>query len=212
MPKSMKQLNCDYLQMTIGFDEKEFKRKEFLLETKLKPKDLKGITTTIGSKNNKKKEHAHLFLSLNGEKSLLRLEFIPDVFGAKEIEEPYLEDITKWLAGFFKDKVVADIMVVFKYNRQYESEIQLHYPLLLKSPLFEGVKITGHELAFPPDSYLHRGTISSNGKELIVLLFAKFKLDLSDFEYHQVIEAFSKYSNSLVKKKEGENEENKRKI
>lgn len=199
----MKQLNCDFLQLTIRFDEKKFKRKELSHEAELKGKKNSGFTALVGSRTKTRKEHAHVYLYFDGEDSILKLDFVPESHtGNKDTDEPYIETIGEWFAKFFYEDVIADVMVVFKYTDNYESVMPIHYPLLIKNGLLKGAEIAGYEIAFPTESLISRASISSNEKTLLVILNAKFKLDLSDFEVHDAIERFSVYAKALVEKKE----------
>jgi hypothetical protein len=200
----MKQLNCDFFQMMIEFDVKNFKRKEFGDEAGIKLRKKATFTANIGSRNKKFKEHAHITLGFNDEKGILKLEFIPQGLEGEDTQEPYLDNIGKWFAKFFKDEVIADMWVVFKYNRTYESLVPLEYPVLSKHELLKGAEIAGYEITFPPESHIHRASISSREKALLLFLDAKFKLNLDEFEFHQAIQGFSPFAESLVRKKETE--------
>lgn len=101
-------------------------------------------------------------------------------------------------------------MAVYKFSRQYESVIQLNYPLLIGNDLFKGATISGHEIDFPFESIIDKAVMSTNKDSLLIFLYARVEIDLASFGFYESIENLSKYTNALVKKKEGKNERNRK--
>lgn len=188
-------------QLTIEFDEKNFRKKEFILDVKPKVKKQDAFVFHYGSKNKTRKEHAHLFLGLDGEDSVLRLSYHQGKTEIEDVREPYLEDVVKWFSGFLEEKSIKAFVVgIFEYDKQYKSLIQIDYPLLIGNELYNDTKIVGHDIEFPDNALISRGSITSNESGLRIFLFAKNVIDLSKFDFYLEIEKLSEFANALVKK------------
>jgi hypothetical protein len=201
MALSMKNLNCDMYQMSIEFNEAQFKKKEFILDINPKNKKQTAFVFHYGSKNKSRKEHAHFFLGFDGEDSILRMSYHPGAADKEDVRAPYLEDASKWLAEFFEEKnLKVTIVVVFEYGKQYKSLIQINYPLFIGNDLYNDTKIIGHDIDFPDESIIDRASITSNKDILRIFLFSRADMDLSKFNFHSEIEKLSKYATALVKR------------
>ncbi len=211
MALSMKKFNCDSFQMTIEFDEAQFKKKEFVLDVKPKTNKQNAFIYYYGSKLKSRKEHAHLFIGLDGKDSILRLNYHQSPAEVEDTRKPYLEDMANWISGFFEEKTLkAGVVAVFEYTKQYESLVQIGYPLLIGSSLYKDAKIIGHDIDLPDNSLVDRASIMADDKLLRIFLFGLNDIDLYGFNLHLEIEKFSKFANALVKK-EGEDERSSRK-
>jgi hypothetical protein len=204
MASGMKSVNCETLDLIIHFDEKQFKKKEFLLDVKPPKKTENSLSYSYGSKT--KAEHAHLHIYFDGSDSRLRLIYHQGKSEYPDVREPYIEGVAKWIDSFFTEKELEiQMSIVFKYGKQYEPAIQLHYPLLVPSKLFEGVTVSGYEIDFPEESFLYKAIISASKESILVILNTKMIVELSDFDFHRAVTVFSQYPIKLVKKKEKSN-------
>lgn len=206
MALSMKNLNCEMFDMTFQFDEKQFKRKEFVLDVKTKNKKEDDFFYFYGSKNKSRKEHAHLHLVLKKQESYLKLVYHTGETQSPDVREPYLEDVTKWIANFFtENELSAFITVVYKFNQQYKPTIALRYPLPVDNDLFKSALISGYEIDFPKESILHKAIISTSPKSTLVILNTKVQINLSEFDFYKTMGAFSQFPSALVQKREKDN-------
>lgn len=211
MTLSMKKLNCDMYQIVIIFDEEQFRKKEFFLDVKPKTRKQNVFLYDYGSKIKSRKEHAHLFLGLDGKESSLRLTYHQSSEEVEDTREPYLENVAGWIGGFLEVKEVkARVVAAFEYTKRYKPLIQLNYPLLVGSDLYKDAKIVGHDIDFPDSSSIDRANIAVDEKTCRILLFGRSELDLSKFNVHLEIEKTSKFANALVKI-EGKDESSERK-
>lgn len=205
MTLSMKKLNCDIFQITIEFNEKIFKSKEFLAEFELKRKKHFAFVTTFGSKYKSKNEHAHIYLDLDGEGSELRIGFHSGKVETEKDNDRFIEDMSEWLGGFFRaEDLDCEITSFFLYGKKFESQLPLNYPLLIKNEYLKGTNIVGYDINFPEESLLSRANVVNVKKGLLVLMIGETKINLPTFDYLSEIANFSKYANALVKEKEGE--------
>lgn len=205
MSLSMEKFNCEYFSIVIKFNERNFKKKEFLEDTKPKDKDMKGIVYHYGSKTNGGKDHSHLELFLDGKDSLLRITYHQGKTPSEDIREPYLEDCTKWISSFFKKKTLAlDYTIAFRYDKTYESIVPLEFPLLTTDKRLKGVSVYGYQLEFPKESLIDTAFISAKkGTKLVVLSAEIKKWDLLERDFYSNLEEFSHFAKALVSKKGG---------
>jgi hypothetical protein len=203
MASSMKQFNCEYFSIIVKFNERDFKKKDFLEDTKPKDKDIKINVYHYGSKTNGGKDHAHLELFLDGKNSLLRITYHQGETPEEDVREPYLEDCTKWISGFFKKQTLAiDYTGVFRYDKTYDSIVPLEFPLLSTEKKLKGVSVYGYQLEFPKDSLIDNAYISAQkGNKLIVLTTVMKKWHLLGQDFYSNLEEFSNFAKALVIKK-----------
>jgi hypothetical protein len=57
-------------------------------------------------------------------------------------------------------------------------------------------------VTFPTESDIHSARITTDGVQLFLHLFARFKVNLIDFEYKGILQTFSAYVNTLVRKRD----------
>ena len=205
---TMKQLNCDMFQISIEFDVKDFKKKEFVADVKPKSRQ-NDFLYHFGSKNKKRSEHAHFYIHFDGKDSFFRLSYHQGKANIEDVRPPYFEDVANWLGQFFKEKIlIANFTIVFEYSKEYESLIPLNYPVVgVKSDLFKGTTVVGYDIKFPVDSPFDQISISKSDSGILrVFLFTKVRIDLSEFEIHKSIETVSKYTKALIVKRGDNNE------
>jgi hypothetical protein len=203
MAAVLKKLHCTMLELSISFDEKTFKKSEFIREVKPKTaKPFHSIQYFYGSNTKNRKEHAHLNLILNGERSIARLTFHPNESGIPDVREPYIENLTTWLGGFFTVETVATTITgIYEFGRQFEPTIQLSYPVLIKGKKFSGAMITGHEIDFVDDALVDKCIISKQRNEINVILISHFLVNLTEFDYQDAAIRLSEYATELVRRK-----------
>ena len=205
MALSMERFNCEYFSIVVKFNERNFKKKDFLEDTKPKDKDIKGVVCHYGSKTNGGKDHAHLELFLDGKNSLLRITYHQGETPEKDVREPYLEDCTKWISGFFKNKnLLADYTIAFRYDKDYEPIVPLEFPLLATDKRLKGVSVYGYQLEFPKESLIDTAFISAKkGNKLVVLSAELKKWDLLERDFYSNLEEFNHFAKAFVNKKGG---------
>lgn len=119
----------------------------------------------------------------------------------EDTREPYLEDVTNWIAGFLRSpEVKARVVAVFEYTKPFTPLIQLNYPMLVGSDLYKDAKIVGHDIDFPNGSPIDRANIAVDEEMCRMLLFGRNNFDLFKFDIHSEIEKVSKFANALVLK------------
>lgn len=203
MALSMEKFNCEYFSLIVRFNERNFKKKDFLEDTKPKDKDTSSNLYHYGSKTNGGKDHAHLVLSLNGKDSLLHITYHQGETPEEDVREPYLEDCTKWISGFFKKTTLPiDYTVAFRYDKTYESIVPLEFPLLATDKRLKGVSVYGYQLEFPKESLIDTAFISAKrGNKLVVLSAELKKWDLLERDFYSNLEEFSHFAKALVNKR-----------
>ena len=205
MANNMKNFNCDMIQFAVSFNEKDFKKKEFLddiEETEKESEDF-ALFSSFGSKFKTKKEHAHVLLNFDDDdECLLKFGFHLGE-NNNDNTEHYIEDIANWLGSFFyKEKVVAEITSIFVFENNFESRVQLDYPLLIESDLFQNSRVIGYDIDFPDESSMNRASISQVGKRLLVMLFGNSEIDFSSFNYLSEIKKLGSYTEALILQRE----------
>jgi len=207
MTLNMEELNCEMFQLSIQFDEKKFKRDIFTDENTVKDEstnkgeNLNAFVTHVATK----KEHAHIEFSLRKKDSQLLMMFHQG--GIEEglkigTEEESLENCAKVVSRYLPNtEFQADITSVYRFNKEFESVVQLQFPLLVKNELLREAVVSGHEIEFPEESAVDRIFISAKENSIIIVLSAKFSLKLKTFKLYSEMDKFSHYAQALVKKR-----------
>lgn len=210
MTLNMKNLNCVRFILAIQFDEKNFRKKEFLQDIgkkTLKREELIGFS--YGSKNKRKKEHSHILLSLNKKESSLKLVYHLGKSEDEDVREPYMEESPQWIASFLnQEEFDAEVSTAFRYSNEFESQLKLQYPLyplLLENKLYENALLSGHQIEFSDDSLVERIFLSAIKDTIAVVVNGSISIKLPELNTYKEIKRFSEYARSLVKKKEEKN-------
>lgn len=204
-------------EVTIQFDEKQFKKKEFNTSNEWADKDKDFFVSHHNSGNARRKEHSHLAIILDKKDSQLRTVFLEgrweedaDEDGEK-LSEISLEDSIINISPFFKqDEFKATLQAIFKFNKAFEPVIKIRYPLLAKSKLLQNAEISGHEITFSNDSMSGKFLILANKEGDISILFnATAKISLSTFNPHiEIKRAVNNVQPLLKRKGKKDNEKN----
>lgn len=210
MALSMNKLNCQLFEMTIQFDEKNFKRDEFKLEAECDVESHNAFAFHYNSKSQSKKEHAHVDIYLSGEDSELKVRFHASRIekGLESEDNIYSENCVKNISKFFnEDTFEARTTTVFDFDKKaYNSLIKLNYPLLLESKLLDNTTVSGHTISFPPESNISRIYLSNDEDTIAILVSARLKVVLSSFNHYPNITELEKYAQELLEKKEANND------
>lgn len=207
MALNMKNLNCEMFELSIQFDEKHFKKKEFKAFRECKDKSHKVFVSHHNSKNTKKEEHSHLAIILDKKNSQLRAMFLEDRLEEDEdvskLSSVPLEDSVREVSPFFnKDKFEATLQAVFRFTKDYEPIIKIRYPLLVESKLLQNAEISGHEIKFSNDLMNGNFLITANEEGGLTALFsAKTSIVLSEFNPYSEIERTVSNVQSLLRRK-----------
>lgn len=206
MALTMEKLNCEMFDLTIQFDEKDFKKKEFKKEVGCKKKDHNIFSASF--RNKKGTEHAHAEIRFNKDKSRFQLvAHQGEVEGEIEPDDVLLEDAIKIYNEFFTNKTAqATLTALFQYDEQFEPLLKLRYPLLLESELLGNAVVTGHIIEFPDNSKVDRIVITKTEGHLIVFITVSFSIDMSKYKLYSGITEAKKYILELVRQKEVKNE------
>jgi hypothetical protein len=198
----MEDFNCRNFEILVRFNERDFKKKDFLADIKPKGKT-DFFLFHYGSKTKENKNHAHLEFFFDKKDSFFKMTFHQGESPAEDVREPYLEDAIKWLGGFFKKEVVsAEIKVAFSYGDEYESIVLLQYPLQISNRYLQGVNVAGFRIVFPEESLPDSGFITPIKDVILVGLFTDVKkLNLTEFDFYSNVEGFSRYASAFVMKK-----------
>ena len=202
MVQSMEKFNCDMFQITIEFNEEQFKVKEFISDIK-EDEDDKFFVYHFGTKNNEIKEHAHLVLDLDGKDSSAKFTYhTGDNKEEKDSREPYFEDFAQWLGGFFENKeVTADITAIYLFSKKdFKPVLELNHPIPITNEVLQDVTVSGYELKFPKESEIKRMIVSEKTEFILSVLNASTTTDLTKFDIYSEIEKFGKYSQPFVEK------------
>lgn len=203
MAVNMEKFNCGLFEIKIEFDEKQFQKKNFILDVKPDNEEDVFFHYHFGSKNKRVTDLAILDLIFDGKTSSLRLVFTPAKDASKDNQEPYLEDVTQWLAGFFNTKdFQASISAIYDYKNDFEPIVNLDFPLLIKNELYSGVNVAGLVLNFPKESEVKNiYLISVNQEEALAMLSAKPKIDLLNFDFYETVKKYSTFTSGFFEKK-----------
>ena len=199
MVQSMEKFNCDMFQVTIEFDEKQFKAKEFILDVKADENE-KFFIYNFGTKNTEIKEHAHLIPDLDGEDSSAKFTYHKGENKEGDAREPYLEDFAQWLGSFFENKdLTADVMAIYFFSKKkFKPALELGYPVPITDEALQNVMVSGYELKFPEESEIKRMIVSEKTEFILSVLNASIASDLTKFEIYSEIEKFARYSQPFV--------------
>lgn len=193
------------IELTVRFDEKDFKKKEFTSDVG-QPRGRKEFSYSYSPRIKSRNEHAHLFLGLDGQQSLLGLTYHPGKNPFPDIREPYLDDVAKWIGGYFKvEKLAVRFTLAFEFNKTYQSIVPLDYPLLVNNRWLKETTVVGHEINFSKEAFIQKAIISKKTQVITVLLYAGMMMEFADFDLHEAVTAFSAYATAFVKKHEDNN-------
>ncbi|MBP6002869.1 MAG: hypothetical protein KA746_05495 [Pyrinomonadaceae bacterium] len=200
----MKRLKCISLRVILKIDSTKFDKDAFIADINPKKPDSLTFSYSYGTKDPKRKEHGHLFSAFFDDNWIIDVSFAPGPSPDPDVREPFLENMTTWLSSFFKETMVdAQLSAVFEFDNSFESLVQLDYPLLTPDRLLTNVKVVGHDLEFPPESYINQATITRYEKTAIrIFLYSFNTIDVSQFVFIDEVKKFSKYALSLVRRTE----------
>lgn len=206
MALNMKELHCVMFQFTMKFDAKQFKAEEFRKLAKCKDDDHQFFVLHFNSKYKTKKEHAHLEIAIDGKDSYLEMSFHPsklsDEDGDLELNEMPIEDVFSELAHLFTESEFdARVISQFNYNENYESLLQINYPVLVKDKRLNKALVSGHEISLS-DVKVKSALISSSGNGLNVILGGKITIVPTTFNYHNEIKHFAEFAEAFVTKRD----------
>ena len=203
MALSMEKFNCEQFSLTVRFNERDFNKKHFLDDTKPEDRDVKFSVYNYGSKTNAGKDHSHLELFLDKKDSFLRIVFHQGKSPSEDVREPFMEDCTKWIAGFFKKKTLSvDYTGVFRYGKDYESIVPLQYPLLSSNKSLKDAMVSGYQIEFPKESLIDAAFVSAKKLSKLVILSTEVKnFDLLERDFYSNLEEFSQFAKAFVNKR-----------
>lgn len=199
MNHSMENLNCEYFQITVYFDEKSFKTTKFKKAADCNDDAHNAFVSHYINAT----DHAHIEIVLQGEDSKMEVSLHSGgLENELETSEKEFEDCLTDLSQFFKrKKLVGDVRAAFRYDDSYESVLKLNYPVLISDNLFQDAVIAGHTIEFGEDSLFDRANISSRGNSTFLFVGAIMELNLGGFNPYSAIKEMSQPSQSLIRRK-----------
>lgn len=204
----MKKYNCHLFRLEIEFNEKDFKKKEFLEDIGAVGTRSKGYALLFGSKTSKNEQHAHLSIFFDKKESSLRLFYHQLKEEINDQREPYMENCAQWISSFFKKFVFnCEVRSIFEYQtNKHEPVVSLLAPVNLSSEMLKGALISGFAVTFPEKAEIDRATVEIVDDNIGVVLFAAKEINLTELDFYNEIEQLSRYAQRLIRKKEGKNE------
>jgi hypothetical protein len=156
-----------------------------------------NVSVTFGSKDGASDFHAHLRVRLRKDNSgRVELSYHSDSFQDKGAE-PYVEDCTRWLAEFFREKVTAHLHVNYTFDEAFTPTVILNFPLVTSEKSLAGALVAGLALVFPNDKTV---IIQSGKSETYIFVRETVQMELRQFSLSGELERLSVMVNSLVKK------------
>ena len=201
---SLRDCRCIQFELHLYFSSKQFNRTAFERAVKRKIEDDTHSSWTYVSKDEKRREHAHISLFLSSEsKHRARFTFLPFQGDATDGKEPFLEDCVNWFGSFIKSNVIKTaIRGEFFFDEQYLPVVSLPFPIVGQTKDLAGSIVKGMSIEFPPKFGLDLAIIQSIDEYIAISAFREKSVSLKRFNLDNEVKKITSPVMALVRKVE----------
>jgi hypothetical protein len=208
---SMKDFNCDMLELSFRFTPEEIDQDAFLkafeIEEKEKVVDAEGdifVTKVFGRREKTTDYHAHgVFLLEKSGKGRIDIRYHNDPLDIEDEQPPHAEECAQWLDGIFKsEEKEARVTATYDFDKSYATTIAFPFPLATTEKALAGCSVVGVAVQFPKEGPFEMAIVQQGEKGAFLTASTRYKIRFKDFDLSAELEKLSTATSSLVRKQE----------